>query len=112
MDCRNLPPCHHPEVECMCFMNPEGEQFCGYLLADGKTVRPCSPNCCNGGLGCPGQCKGVAPRRPEYVIDSETGTVRSQSVLPGFVRLAKFENIITLLLVLLLISTLCLFIRI
>lgn len=112
MDCKNLPPCHHPEVKCMCFLNPEGEQFCGYLLSDGKTVRPCAPNCCNGGLGCPGQCKGVAAKRPDYIIDAETGVVHSQGILPGPERLLQFENIITLLLVLLLISTLCLFIRI
>lgn len=112
MDCNNLPPCYHPEVKCMCFMNPAGEQFCGYLLSDGKTVRPCAPNCCNGGLGCPGQCRGVAPKRPDYTIVSETGGVESNSVFPGFVRIKKFENIITLLIVLLLVSTLCLFIRI
>lgn len=111
MDCKNLPPCHHPETECMCFMNEEDEQFCGYLLSDGKTIRPCAPNCCNGGLGCPGQCKGVAPKRPDYVIQTD-GSVKSNSFLSGTERMLRFENMITLLLVLLVISTLCLFIRI
>lgn len=112
MDCRILPPCHHPEIKCMCFLNPEGEQFCGYLLSDGKTIRPCSPNCCNDGLGCPGQCKDIESRRPDYIIDSETGSIKSHSIFPDYVRLIKFEKIITLLLILVIISTLCLFIRI
>jgi len=111
MDCKNLPPCNHPETECMCFMNPDGEQFCGYMLADGKTVRPCSPNCCNGGLGCPGQCRGVGPKRPDYVIEGD-GSIKSKSFFSSAERMMKFDNMITLLLVLLTISTLCLFIRI
>ena len=114
MDCRNLPPCHSPEVECRCFTtsdssDPSGDQFCGYLLSDGKTVRPCAPNCCNGGLGCPGQCRAVDPKRPDFVL--EDGNVRGISTILSPERILTFENIIKMLIALMAISTLSLFIR-
>ena len=115
MDCKNLPPCHHPETECRCFTNydsenPQGDQFCGYLLSDGVTVRPCAPNCCNDGLGCPGQCRAVAPKRPDFIIET-TGKIRGITTMLAPERILTFENMIKLLVVLCIISTLSLFIK-
>ena len=115
MDCKNLAPCHHPGVECRCFtyadsQNPQGDQFCGYLLSDGKTVRPCAPNCCNDGLGCPGQCRAVDLKRPDFVMESD-GTPTGITTALSAERILTFENIIKFLLVLCIISTISLFIK-
>lgn len=115
MDCKNLPPCHHPETECRCFTrydseNPQGDQFCGYILSDGVTVRPCAPNCCNEGLGCPGQCRGVGPKRPDVVIKG-SGRLTGNTIVLRAERILTFENIIKLLVVLCIVSTLSLFIK-
>ena len=116
MDCSRNPPCNYPDNECMCFAytdstSPEKDQFCGYLMEDGKTVRACPTKCCNNGMGCPGQCRDVSAKRPDYILDN--GDIQKvPSILSGAERLMKFENSITLLLVLLTISTLCLFIGI
>ena len=115
MDCKRLPPCVHPETECMCFAdsestNPQSDQFCGYVGPDGQTVYPCHQNCCNGGLGCPGQCQGVDPKRPDGI--RTTGS-RPQlfSILDTGDRINFFNNVIKLLILLVTISTLSLFIR-
>ena len=116
MDCKRNPPCNYEDMNCMCFAysgstNPTRDQFCGYLMEDGKTVRPCATTCCNGGLGCPGQCRDVDPKRPDYII--EGGDIeKTPTVFSSVERLMKFENMLTLIMVLMLISTLCLFIRI
>lgn len=115
MDCGNLPPCHHPETECRCFTysdsdEPEKDQFCGYLLSDGKTIRPCAPNCCNGGMGCPGQCRAPGPKRPDFVLESD-GTPRGVTTLLAPERILTFENILKLLVVLCIISTISLFVK-
>jgi len=111
MDCRNLPPCHHPETECRCFADGiQGDQFCGYLLTDGVTVRPCAPNCCNDGLGCPGQCRAVGPKRPDMIING-SGELTGNTIALAAERILTFENIIKLLTVLCIVSTLSLFIK-
>ena len=114
MDCKNLPPCYHPGVECRCFADADGpssEQFCGYILSDGKTIRPCAPNCCNQGMGCPGQCR-TAPKygAPDFVLDSDRKPIGLTTLLPNK-RIVVFEHIIKLLLVLCIISTISLFIK-
>ena len=116
MDCKhNFPPCYHPEVECRCFSyadseDPQNDQFCGYLLPDGKTVRSCSPNCCNGGMGCPGQCRGADPKRPDFVLATD-GTPTGITTLLSPERILTFENIVKLLVVLCIISSISLFIK-
>ena len=117
MDCKNLPPCVGNQEECLCFTDfdspdPSTNQFCGYIDRDGVTVHPCSQNCCNGGLGCPGQCRGVTAKRPDAVRDL-TGKRKTQvnTVFNDHERIIAFENIFKFLVFLLILSSFSLFLR-
>jgi len=115
MDCKRLPQCVHPETECMCFADsdssdPASDQFCGYVGRDGETIHPCLQNCCNGGLGCPGQCRGVDPKRPDGTRNIE-GKPTGLSILHPEKRLTMFENLFKILILLVVVSTLSLFLR-
>ena len=114
MECKNQPPCIS-DVQCMCFADsdspdPTRDQFCGYVGADGKTVFPCSPNCCNNGMGCPGQCRDVDPKRPDYIRDVKEKIVQSLSIATPEQRLDFFEKVLKILIALIIISTISLFI--
>ena len=115
MDCRRLGSCPNfpSEPPCMCYTvegeNETVEQFCGYLGVDGKTVHACAPTCCNGGMGCPGQCKDSPPKRPDGIILK--GKVKKQKT---YKRKERFEFLILLLkfmVILVTVSTLSLFLR-
>lgn len=115
MECKNLPPCYNNDKNCMCFTdsdstNPEGDQFCGYIGADGETVYPCAANCCNGGLGCPGQCRGVDAKRPDFIRNVVTKGIEYITIASEDERLDFFEKVIKLLIALIVISSLSLFI--
>ena len=114
MECNNLAPCIN-DKECMCFADsdspdPQNDQFCGYVGADGTTVFPCAPNCCNKGRGCPGQCAGVEPKRPDYIRDVKERVVHSLTIATPEERLDFFEKVVKILIALLIISSLSLFI--
>ena len=114
MECNNIAPCIN-DTECMCFADsdstdPTADQFCGYVGADGKTVFPCSPNCCNKGRGCPGQCRGVEAKRPDFIRDVKEKVVESLTIATPGERLDFFEKVMKLLIALLIISSLSLFI--
>ena len=111
MDCNFSPPClRDRSAECMCFMNgATGDQTCGYLGRDGNTIHSCSPTCCNGGLGCPGQCKGVAPRRPDATYNGDT--VNFHNIYNVGERKGIVNIILNFLLLLAVVSTLSLFIH-
>lgn len=112
MDCQFAPPCARDSTsECLCFQNEQtGEQMCGYLGTDGSTVHPCSPTCCNGGLGCPGQCKGVAPKNPDALYNPGKPP-KFNAVFDTEERRILFDTIIKFLIMLCVVSTLSLFIR-
>ena len=111
MDCTSL-PCLNTDQECMCFAyedstDPTKDQFCGHVTPDGRIV-PCEAGCCNGGMGCPGQCRDAQPKRPDNTRFAD------KRLLPIFSereRLVAFENLFKFLVLLLLLSTVSLFIR-
>jgi len=112
MECKNFPPCHDFQDECMCFTDenstdPANDQFCGYIGVDGKTVHMCAPNCCNGGLGCPGQCKGTPAKRPQAVRNTNAAVTYPQDKERPIV----LKNIFIMLIFLLIVSTFSLFLR-
>tara|TARA_R110002074_G_scaffold447_2_gene2172 strand:- start:513 stop:860 length:348 start_codon:yes stop_codon:yes gene_type:complete len=114
MDCEALTPCVNTGKECMCFTysnstDPEKDQFCGYISAGGGIVA-CQPGCCNGGMGCPGQCREAPPKRPDGVQEVGDAPIVT-SVLSEKERMVSFENLFKILLLLLLMSTVSLFIR-
>lgn len=45
-------------------LREEEDQICGYY-DDDNVFYPCGPDCCNNGEGCPGECAGAAPGRPD-----------------------------------------------
>jgi hypothetical protein len=115
MDCKNIAPCIGNHEECLCFTDldspdPASNQFCGYVERDGKTVHPCAPNCCNGGMGCPGQCGGVDPKRPD-AVRNVSAPVKYNTILSDKERLTMFENVFKFLIFLLILSVLSLFLR-
>jgi len=117
MDCKNLEPCIGNREECLCFTDldstdPQNNQFCGYLGRDGRTVHPCSKKCCNGGMGCPGECRGVSAKRPDAVRDisgSKKATVNT--IFNDTERIIAFENLFKFLVFLLILSSFSLFLR-
>ena len=114
MECKNLAPCVN-ETKCMCFVDsdspdPTRDQFCGYIGADGKTVFPCAPNCCNNGMGCPGQCRDVSPQKPDFVRNVKEKTIQFMTIATPDERLDFFERLLKVLIALLIISSLSLFI--
>jgi len=114
MDCKSLAPCLDTGKECMCFTysdspNPENDQFCGYITPGGG-IMPCEPGCCNGGMGCPGQCREAPPKRPDGVQEGGEAPILN-SVLSEASRMVAFENLFKILLFLLFMSSLSLFVR-
>ncbi len=111
MDCKQYPPCVRDAMaECMCFLNEEdGQQMCGYVGRDGVTIHSCNPTCCNGGLGCPGQCRGVPPKRPDASYNSDR--VIYEKTFSSSQRLEYLNIIMKFILLLCVVSTLSLFIR-
>ena len=111
MDCTQLDPCINTDKECMCFTysdstDPTKDQFCGFIAPDGR-ILPCEPGCCNGGMGCPGQCRDAPPKRPDNTKEGE----KLLTVLSERDRMVAFENLFKFLLLLVVMSTVSLFIR-
>ena len=113
MDCELSPPCARDSTsECMCFLNEDtNQQMCGYVGRDGTTIHACTPTCCNGGLGCPGQCKGVPPKRPDGTYNPRGNPPKFNAVFNTNERRMVFDAIIKFLIMLCVVSTLSLFIR-
>ena len=99
MNCKEL-SCSEKTKDCRCYARIDAkdqkkEQFCGYRK--NSFIIPCDAACCNGGEGCPGQCKGVS-ERPPYAIDQNPLEIDR---FPLYLKMAIF-----LIIVLLVLSTL------